>query len=120
MNVAKGIGQSSRTAVYQVPDTELAVGSTLGGPKAAVIIKASGAIQKIYNSDMGETLFGTILLRHYDGVTGMELVQESPGTFVIHPEHQEHAYSLANGVQIREDIFVLNGPAGNDGSVDPP
>src|SRR5437868_12082643 len=90
MPIAQGIGQSGKIAVYELPDTELAVGSTLGGPKVTAIIKASGAIEKVYSVDLGVTLFGTLILRHYDALTGMYLDQERVGTFVIHPEHQEH------------------------------
>jgi Bacterial alpha-L-rhamnosidase 6 hairpin glycosidase domain len=120
MDIAKGLGQSGRVAIYEVPDTELAVGSTLGGPKAMAIIKANGAIEKVYSIDTGETLFGTVILRHYDAVTGMYLAQESPGKFIIHPEHQEHLYSLANKVEVHENIFVLSGHPQEDGTVEPP
>src|SRR4051794_22936963 len=71
MDIAKGIGQSGRVAEYEVADTELAVGCTLGGPKAQAIIKANGAIEKAYSIDSGETLFGTVILRHFDAKTGM-------------------------------------------------
>lgn len=120
MDVATGIGHSGRVAIYEMPDTEMAVGSTLGGPKVATIIKANGAIEKIYAIDSGETVFGTIILRHYDAMTGMYLAQESPGTYRIHPEHQEHLYTLANRISVREDIFVLSGHPDEEGEVDPP
>jgi hypothetical protein len=120
MTVAKGIGQSGRIASYEVPDTELAVGSTLGGPKATVIIKANGAIEKVFSVDAGQVLFGTLILRHYDAVTGRYLSQDRPGTFIIHPEHQEHVYSVSGGIAVREDIFVLNSGPHKDGCVDPP
>jgi hypothetical protein len=92
MSIAEGIGRSERVAVYEVPDDELAVGSTLGGPKATAIIKANGSIEKVFSPDMGEVLLGTVILRHYDAVTGMWLVQNKTGTYVIHPEHQEHLF----------------------------
>ena len=39
-----------------------------------------------------------------------------PGSFVIHPAHQEHRFSLSNGVGVRENIFVLSGkPSGRRG-----
>src|SRR5947209_3758355 len=120
MDIAKWIGRSERVAIYEVPDTELAVGSTLGGPKVEAIIKASGAIEKVFSTDTGETLFGTVTIRHYDATTGMYLAQEPPGKFIIHPEHQEHVYSLSNRVEVHEDIFVLNSQPQEDGTVDPP
>jgi hypothetical protein len=119
-NVARDFGQSEHSAIYQIADDQLAVGSTLGGPKAAVIIKATGAIQTIYAIDSGVSAFGTVSLRHYDEITGMHLAADGPGMFIIHPEHQEHMYSLTNGVHVHETIFVLSGKPQDDGEVDPP
>ncbi len=120
MNIAEGLGPSERVAVYEVSDTQLAVGSTLGAPKVTVIIKANGAIEKVYSPSSGETLFGTFSLRHYDAVTGIWLAQDKPGTFIIHPEHQEHVFSLTNGVHIHESIFALSGEPEPGDEVDPP
>lgn len=120
MSIAIGLGQCGHIAAYEVPDNNMAVGSTLGGPKVAAIIKANGAIEKVFGIDTGTTYFGTMILRHYDQLTGMHLEQDRPGTFIINPEHQEHRYTLSNRVQVHEDIFVLNGPPCEDGSVDVP
>ena len=120
MTLAKGIGRSGRTAIYQVPDDEMAVGSTLGGPKVAAIIKANGSIEKVFSIDQGCVLFGTMILRHYDAVTGMYLSQSAPGTYIIHPERQQHTYQLTTDISVHEDIFVLSGRPGEDGAVDPP
>lgn len=120
MSIAIGVGQCGHIAAYEVPDNELAVGSTLGGPKVAIIIKANGAIEKVFGIDTGQTFFGTMILRHYDRLTGMHLEQDRPGTFILNPEHQEHTYSFSNHLQVHEDIFVLNGKPGEDGSVDVP
>ena len=120
MSIAVSMGQSERVAVYEVPDDQLAVGSTLGGPKAVCVIKASGALQQVYSTDLGVRLFGTVILRHYDEKTGMYLGPQKGGKFTIHPEHQEHHFTLAGGIAVREDIFVLSGEPGEDGSVDPP
>lgn len=46
MAIATGIGQTERRAVYAVPDAELAVGSTLRGPKVATVIEASSPIER--------------------------------------------------------------------------
>ena len=120
MPITREVGPSQRGGTYEVPDTELAIGSTLGGPKAVCIIKATGAIQTVYSIDIGQALFGTVLLRHYDGDTGMFLAQDQAGKFVIHPEHQEHFFRLPRGMSIHETVFVLNGAPKADGSVDPP
>ncbi len=120
MSTAIGVGQCGHVAEYQIRDDQLAVGSTLGGPKVATIIKASGAIEKVFAIDTGETLFGSVILRHYDGTTGMHLDQGRPGLFTLNPSFQEHEYTLSNGIHIYEDIFVLSGKPGADGNVDPP
>ena len=118
MSVATELGQNGRETVYVVSDNELAVGSTLGGPKVATNIKANGAIETVYAVEDGQSLFGTICLRHYDVATGMHLSPVPHGSFRIHPEFQEHLYSLPNGISVHERIFILNGnPA--DGA-DPP
>lgn len=117
---AQEVGHSGRVAVYTIPDTDMAAGSTLGGPKVTTILKASGAIEKIYSVDMGKTVFGTVVLRHYDAVSGAYLGHAHPGTFTIHPERQEYEYMLTNRVRVHEQVFVLSGPPGEDGAVDPP
>jgi len=120
MDIVKGLGSNGRVALYEVADTELAVGSTLGAPKVMTIIKANGAIEKVYSIETGETLLGTFILRHYDASNGMYLDQEQQGTFVIHPEHQEHVYGLAGRIAVRENIFVLNARPEKDGTLGPP
>ncbi|MGI8915072.1 MAG: MGH1-like glycoside hydrolase domain-containing protein [Chloroflexota bacterium] len=119
-NVAKGIGPSERVAIYQVPDNEMAAGSTLGGPKITVTIKATGAIATVYSPIVGETLVGTVVLRHYDERLDMHLSQTQPGVFIIHPEHQEHVFTLDGGIAVRDDIFVLSGRPQDGKAIDPP
>src|SRR5579864_9179406 len=123
MSDMKGVGASGHggsDAVYTIPDDEVATGSTLGGPKICAVIKATGAIEKVFNIDAGEDLFGTLVLHHWDERTGASLRPLHPGTFTLHPEHQERRFVLANDVAVHEDIFVLNGHVQDDGSVDPP
>ncbi len=119
MDIAQGIGPSARVAIYTLPDNEMAVGSTLGGPRACMIIKATGAIEKVYSIETGETVFGALVLHHWDERTGMNLAPIHPGTFIIHPEHQEHRLTLANGVAVHEDLFVLSGDPGQELSHQP-
>ena len=120
MSITREIGPSERIGLYAVPDNELAIGSTLGGPKGACIIKATGALQVVYSIDIGQALFGTVVLRHYDAASGMHLAQDQPGTFLIHPEHQQHQFSLPPGLSVQETIFILNGAPADNGDVDPP
>ena len=95
--------------------TTVAAGSTLGGPKCVCIIKATGAIEKIYSSDYGKAAIGTLVVHHWVETTGISLTA-MPGRFRIHPEHQEHLFALSNGIEVHETIFVLSGePRGDPG-----
>ncbi|MGH7755678.1 MAG: hypothetical protein ACREM8_05250, partial [Vulcanimicrobiaceae bacterium] len=97
---------------YRISDGHVAAGSTLGSPKAVVVIKATGAIEKFFSTDAGKLVIGTVLLHHWDERTGIPLPAQA-GDFIIHPEHQEHRFDLSNGVSVAENIFVLSGkPAG--------
>ncbi|MDQ2663291.1 MAG: hypothetical protein M3Y18_04560 [Candidatus Eremiobacteraeota bacterium] len=118
MSVAKITGTGERIATYVVPDHQMAVGSTLGGPKCALIVKATGAIEKIYSIEAGETMIGTIVFHHWDDQAGIPLAP-SPGVFHIHPDRQDHHFMLANGVSVRQRIFVLNTRCPGN-KVDPP
>lgn len=96
-------------------------GSTLGGPKATMWIKPTGAIEKFWSIEAGALMFETLVVHHWDERTGIPLTA-LPGQFIIHPDHQEHLFELSNGVTVHEDLFVLNGsPQGEDRrTVDPP
>ncbi|MGH2442896.1 MAG: MGH1-like glycoside hydrolase domain-containing protein [Chloroflexota bacterium] len=120
MSEAESFGQSGLSGAYSIADNQLAVGSTLGGPKMAVTIRASGAIDKVYSIDLGAEIAGAVLLRHYDARSGMYLAQQRPGAFVIHPEYQQHHYGLPSHLEVRDSIFVLSGKPAKDGKVDPP
>lgn len=119
-DVAQSVGHSGREAVYVLPDNELSAGSTLGGPKAMTILKASGALEKVWSVDAGVQVFGALVLRHYDRRTGVILAPRETGRFVIHPEHQEHYYDLMNGVGVHEDVFVLSSKPEHGDEADPP
>jgi hypothetical protein len=104
---ARIFGSGERIAVYEVDDTELAVGSTLGGPKGAIVIKASGAIEKFYSSDLGLTLMAGVSMQFWDGPTGAARAKID-GQFRIHPDLQEYSYRIDAGVTVCEKLFVLN------------
>jgi hypothetical protein len=112
------VGAGQRGPVYELADTEAAAGSTLGGPKCVCIIKATGAIEKFYSSDYGKTVIGTFVPHHWDETTGIRLTAQ-PGTFRMHPEHQEHFFTLSNGIEVHEDIFVYAAEPNGD-RVGPP
>ena len=116
--IAKAAGSGERISTYEVSDGQLAAGSTFGSPKATLVIKATGAIEKVYSVDAGKVLIGGMVLHHFDERSSIPL-SAFPGEFVIHPEHQEHIFKLSNGVSVHEDIFLLSGkPHGS--RVDPP
>jgi hypothetical protein len=104
---ARIFGSGERIACYEVNDSELAVGSTLGSPKGAVVIKASGAIEKLFSSDLGETLMAGVSVQFWDGPTGAAR-PKADGKFRIHPDSQEYEYRIDDGVGVLETIFVLN------------
>ncbi len=120
MDIAHGIGDSARDAVYTVPDDEMAAGSTLGSPTVCILIKGTGALEKVYSIETGATVCGTLVLHHWDEQTGMHLAPAETGTFTLHPEHQERDFVLTTNVAVHEDIFVLSGHPHEDGEVDPP
>ena len=72
------------------------------------VIKATGAIQEVYGIEAGARVLGSIGVRYFDDDTGAFISPAHDGRFIIHPEHQEHAFRLVNGVVVRETIFVLN------------
>jgi hypothetical protein len=116
--IARIAGSGERMSTYEIADSQMAAGSTLGAPKAVVIIKPTGAIEKLYSIDAGLSVIGTVVLHHWDERTGIQLTALD-GKFVIHPDHQQHIFTLSNGIMVEEDVFVLNGkPDGN--TVDPP
>lgn len=114
---ARIFGSGERIATYEIDDTQLAVGSTLGGPKGAIVIKASGAIEKFYSSDLGFTLISGVSIQFWDASSGAARAKVG-GKFRIHPDFQEYEYRIDEGVSVVESLFVLNGkPRGNH--VDP-
>jgi len=103
---------------YEISDREMAAGSTFGSPKATLVIKATGAVERLFSVDCGENVIGSVVLHHWDEETGIPLAAQ-PGKFEIYPHHQQHIFELSNGIVVTEDLFVVSGPV-NDGGVDPP
>jgi hypothetical protein len=112
------VGAGRQGAYYDIDDRQVSAGSTLGGPKCVCIVKSTGAIEKVYSSDFGNTPIGTVVPQHWDEATGIPL-SALPGRFRFHPSHQEHFYQLSNGVEARENVFVLSGGSRGE-KVDPP
>lgn len=108
----------SGPASYTVADDGMAAGSTFGGPRAMLVLKPTGAIEKMFAPQIGSDVFGSMVLHYWDPQTEVPL-RPRRGTFSIHPEHQTHEFVLSNGVRVRERIFVLSSGAQLDGERDP-
>ena len=98
---------------YQVGDGDMAVGSTFGGSRLFCVLRATGAIDKVYSVDAGATLLANFVMQHWDGISGVRL-QRLPGSFGIHPEYQDHRFLLSNGVNVSESIFAFNAASTED------
>jgi hypothetical protein len=105
--IARATGSGERISTYDVADTEMAAGSTLGAARGAIVLKATGAIEKFFSSDAGRTLVKDVQIGFWDEQDGVALAN-LPGTFHIHPDAQEHVYRLANGARVTETNFMLN------------
>lgn len=119
--IAKVSGPGHQIATYEISDRQMPAGSTLGGPKATMRIKPTGAIENVWSTQAGALMFETLVLHHWDERTGIPLTP-LPGQFILHPDHQAHLFELSNGLTVHEDLFVLSGtPGGEDNrTVDPP
>ncbi len=92
---------------YILDDDQMAQGSTIGAPRCCVVIKPTGAIEKVYSSDAGYDFFGAVCVRLWDRRSKVRLSSHR-GEFHIHPERQDHTYVLDNGVKVHEQIFPYN------------
>jgi hypothetical protein len=101
-------GSGEKISVYEIDDTQMATGSTIGSPTAVVVLKANGAIEKFYSVAAGEVLASGLQLRFWDDRTGVTL-DPQPGRFIIQPDRQDHQYALTNGLVVYESVLVLNG-----------
>lgn len=119
--IAKISGAGQEISQYEISDHEMPVGSTLGAPKATLIVKATGALEKVYSSEAGADIFGTLVLHHWDRRCGIRLLPQ-PGQFTIHPYAQEHLFEVSNGLVVHERIFMLSGQPqlADRTDVDPP
>ncbi|HEY2473635.1 MAG TPA: GH116 family glycosyl hydrolase [Candidatus Cybelea sp.] len=92
---------------YILPDDQMAQGSTIGAPRCCMVIKPTGTIQKVFSPDCGLDLFGAVQVHYWDRRSGIRLTP-LPGEFHIHPERQDHTYTLDNGVHVHEQLFAYN------------
>jgi Bacterial alpha-L-rhamnosidase 6 hairpin glycosidase domain len=105
---------------YVIRDREMAQGSTIGAPRCCMVIKPTGAIQKIYVPDVGADFFGAVEVHFWDRRSKIRLGHVQ-GEFHIHPERQDHVFTLENGIKVHEQLFPYNDRwKGDDADVPPP
>lgn len=104
---------------YVLDDDQMAQGSTLGAPRCTVVVKATGAIEKVFSSDAGLNFLGSIVVGFWDSVSKVRLTKH-PGQFFIHPERQDHIYDLDNAMHVHEQIFAYCHEDRETESVAPP
>jgi hypothetical protein len=104
---------------YILDDDQMAEGSTLGAPRCTVVLKATGAIEKVYSPDAGFDFFGSVHVAYWDCRSRIRLTRHN-GEFHIHPERQDHVYELDNGVHVHEQVFAYNHDGDAGQSIPPP
>jgi len=104
---------------YVVRDEEMAQGSTIGAPRCCLVIKPTGAISKIFAPDAGRDFFGAVEVHYWDRRSHVRLGRLQ-GEFHIHPERQDHVFTLDNGVHVHEQLFPYNDRWTGDENVPPP
>ncbi len=121
------VGLQNGIFTYRIPDTDLAHGSSLGNAHAWAASKATGALESLFNTDIGRKVTGSLVVNifapyrdlllysrreaelHEMGAdTIVRLTTTGPGTFTIHPAYQEHSYSLINDIHVTETFFLPN------------
>jgi len=86
----------------------------LASPKAVAVLKATGALEKLYSPDAGTDVFGTLLVRHWDAHSGVSFHRRAAHV-TIAPEREDHRLQFSGGVGARERIFVLSeAPRGDE------
>jgi glycogen debranching enzyme len=117
---------------YTVPGGALEVGASLGNSAIWINTKGTGAVERIFSVDVGQSLINAISIRYaapghrpfeepanprqgHDISSYVSLRPAAPGTFEIHPAYQRHRYSIAGFVGAAETTFVPM-----TGEVDPP
>lgn len=106
---------------YVVDATDLAMGASLGNGAIWINTKSTGAIERIFNARVGESLFGAVSVRYglaarpieiepaHDGPRAMRAVPAEPDgatTVELHPAYQRRRFRLVGSVEVSETTFV--------------
>lgn len=115
--------QVPRLPCYVLSDDALAMGASLGNSALWVTTRGTGAIERIFHTGFGESLFGAVSIRYglatqplRSALTSaghataeqafVPLRAERAGTFEIHPAYQRHRFTIAGTVDVSETTFV--------------
>ncbi len=111
---------------FTLSGADLGVGASLGNSALWVNTKGTGAIERVFANALGQSLFGTILLRY--GAHGPKAPQDAyvslgpdggRRSFEIHPAYQRMRFTLGGGIGVSETTFVPLAPIATGWS-DPP
>jgi len=112
---------------YTTPDDALEFGASFGNSALWVTTKGTGAIDRVFSVDAGQTLINNISIRYASpghrvqtddrgvchissadpkGASYVSLRQDVPGTFEIHPAYQRHIYSITGSIAVTETVFL--------------
>lgn len=114
--------QATVMPFYSVPDDALDMGASFGNSALWVTTLGTGAVQQVFDVQLGELLMNTICIRyagrgqrplpvgsraeHGAAASYVGLGQEELGRFEIHPAYQRHHFAVADAVQVTETTFV--------------
>src|ERR687883_357309 len=117
---------------YTVPANALEMGASLGNSAIWINTKGTGAVERIFSVDVGQSLTGAISIRYagpghrpfeepaghgqgHEMSSHVSLRPAAPETFETPPAYQRHRFSIAGFVGVAETTFL---PLVGDG--DPP
>src|SRR5579875_2057290 len=106
---------------YTVPDDALEMGASLGNSSLWVTTKGTGAVERVFSIDAGQSFINAIAIRYASpghrlqpGAGGtphlsgngrddpdyVGLRQDVPGTFELHPAYQRHTFTIGGAIAV--------------------
>jgi hypothetical protein len=121
---------------YVLSEADLGMGASLGNSAVWIHTKGTGAIERVFLNEIGQTLIGTFSLRYGEHVRQAGGALIAPGesrsqiysglfgqpgtrTFEIHPAYQRVSYQITSAFEIEETTFLPLGK-GKPGHEDAP
>ncbi|NLC59347.1 MAG: hypothetical protein GX774_21115 [Armatimonadetes bacterium] len=109
--------------VYELPDTELPHGSSLGNAHGFATSKGTGAMEGLFSIDLGRRVTGTLVVNYFAEYTDLShlaqeeahpagtgtlvrLEQAGVGRFRLHPAYQRHTFALTGELLVEETFFL--------------